>query len=355
MRKNLKRIVYIVPYFGKLPNEFPVWLHSCRYNETIDWFIFTDDKTEYNYPSNVHVFYMEFSEVKNLIQERFEFNICLQSPYKLCDYKVAYGEIFQEYIKEYDFWGYCDIDLIWGDIRKFLTNEILDKYDKIGSLGHSTLYRNVEEVNLRYRLPLDGVEVYRDIFTKSENYLFDEIALTRIYINYGFDYYDETIMADINCMNYNFFINHLPKNHNFKNKYQIFCWDKGTLNRIYYTDKIYFEEYMYIHFLRRPMKNRIKKINEIDKFLIVPNYFCEYKEDISVSDIKKYSKNRMIKYYFNKYKLVKHKITIKYLFNLFKRRLKSRINMIFSNNSKIHEKNIVFTKDGGPKEYGKFK
>lgn len=27
----------------------------------------------------------------------------ISKPYKMCDYKVAYGEMFQEYIKDYDF------------------------------------------------------------------------------------------------------------------------------------------------------------------------------------------------------------------------------------------------------------
>ena len=31
----------------------------------------------------------------------------------------------------YDFWGHCDMDLIWGDIRNFITEDVLSKYDKI--------------------------------------------------------------------------------------------------------------------------------------------------------------------------------------------------------------------------------
>ena len=48
---------------------------------------------------------------------------------------------------EYDFWGYCDIDLIFGNIRKFITDDILDKYDKILSRGHFTLFRNKDSIN----------------------------------------------------------------------------------------------------------------------------------------------------------------------------------------------------------------
>ena len=56
-----------------------------------------------------------------------DFEIVLNEPYDLCDFKVAYGEIFQEYLEPYDFWGFCDCDLIYGDIRHFLTEELLEK------------------------------------------------------------------------------------------------------------------------------------------------------------------------------------------------------------------------------------
>ena len=52
-------IVFICPYFGKLPKgQFPLWLKSCENNPTIDWIIFTDDRTRYNYPKNVKVTYI---------------------------------------------------------------------------------------------------------------------------------------------------------------------------------------------------------------------------------------------------------------------------------------------------------
>ena len=43
--------------------------------------------------------------------------VTLDRPYKLCDFKPAYGFIFGEYLKEYDYWGHCDIDIVWGDLR----------------------------------------------------------------------------------------------------------------------------------------------------------------------------------------------------------------------------------------------
>ena len=46
------------------------------------------------------------------------------------------------FVKKYDFWGYCDLDLIFGDIRKFVNEEVLNTYEKIYNRGHLTLFKN---------------------------------------------------------------------------------------------------------------------------------------------------------------------------------------------------------------------
>lgn len=99
----MKKVLYIIPYFGKFPTLFPLWLESCRYNPTINWIIFTDDKTVYDYPDNIKVIYTTFREIRKKIQELYDFPISLEKPYKLCDYKVAYGDMFSNYIDGYDF------------------------------------------------------------------------------------------------------------------------------------------------------------------------------------------------------------------------------------------------------------
>lgn len=124
-------ICLVVLYFGKLPNYFDLWLTSCKYNKTINFLLFTDDKTKYDYPNNVEVIYTTFEGIRNQIQSKFDFKISLERPYKLCDFKPAYGYIFNEYLKEYDFWGHCDLDVVFGNLRKYLPEKILLNYDKI--------------------------------------------------------------------------------------------------------------------------------------------------------------------------------------------------------------------------------
>ena len=56
-REVMYKIAYVVPFFGKFPKGFEFWLLSCKCNPTIDWLIFTDDQTPYDYPENVKVTY----------------------------------------------------------------------------------------------------------------------------------------------------------------------------------------------------------------------------------------------------------------------------------------------------------
>jgi len=85
--------------------------------------------------------------------------------------------IFQDYIKNYDFWGYCDIDIIFGNIRTFMTNELLNEYDVISArhdylTGCFALYRNNSVMRVLFKQSKD----YRKVFTEPRNFSFDEAS-----------------------------------------------------------------------------------------------------------------------------------------------------------------------------------
>ena len=78
----MKKIL-IMPYFGKFNNYFYLWINSCRYNQDIDWLIITDNNINQELPNNIKVINMTFEELKKYIQQKFEFKINLNTPYKL--------------------------------------------------------------------------------------------------------------------------------------------------------------------------------------------------------------------------------------------------------------------------------
>ncbi|MGB3531949.1 MAG: DUF6625 family protein [Microcoleaceae cyanobacterium] len=95
--------------------------------------------------------------------------------YKMCDFRPAFGEIFSEYLEGFDYWGYIDIDVIVGNLDRFLTAEKLADYDVISGgrnnlTGYMTLYRNTEAINSLYKKSPD----YLRVINSPQNFRFDE-------------------------------------------------------------------------------------------------------------------------------------------------------------------------------------
>lgn len=326
-------IAYIIPYFGNLREDFKIWAKSCEENPTIDFFVITDDRSyEKNDYCNIHFVYMDFPSLKSKVQELYDFTISLDKPYKLCDYKPAYGEIFSDLIAGYDFWGHCDMDLIFGDIRKFITTDILSRYDRVGKWGHSILYRNTEENNRRYRTVFSDLLSYRTVYSSSESFFFDEMGLHEIYNRLGVETYVDTKIADMHPSYWQLQVISDDPLEREKNKHRIFYWNDGKL--ISYSvvaKKVYKDEYMYIHFLRRPME-LINCDTELNKFLIVPNTITNVSDFLVKRDfIISISRNRMDKYWIS---LIKRKwriATPKKVYVYFKGRIRGAYRKLFKN------------------------
>ena len=169
-------IVFIICWHGDYPWYFPYFLHSCRYNPSVDFLIFTNNTDEeLDLPTNVKIIPYSIEQFKTDAAKALGFEVAIESGYKLCDFKPAYGTIFSDYIKEYDFWGYCDVDVIFGNIRYFMTDELLNEYDIISArhdylTGCFALYRNNPQMRELFKQSKD----YQKVFTDPRNFFFDE-------------------------------------------------------------------------------------------------------------------------------------------------------------------------------------
>lgn len=323
----MKSIVYIVLYFGKFPDLFPVWLHSCSNNPSIDWLVFTDDRREFNYPANVHVHYMSFEDLRGMVQSKLNCRLYLERAYKLCDYRVAYGDVFSEYVKDYDFWGFCDIDLVWGNIRHFLTEEVLNRFDKIGFQGHSTLIRNTEYYNKLYRHGLKDGTSFESLIQSPDSEFADEAYFNRLFAELRIDSYQEFTFANLSPFVYNFRLNYLPEKWNERNKYFIFEYHQGTLNRVALVGSdLVRDEYMYIHFLKREMEVCIDA-NE-NSYLIIPNRLVPMQE-LTVQKVKEYNKPHYVRFFITHFKENAYKLNYKTLFPIFLRKIRGYYRLFF--------------------------
>lgn len=253
----MKKIVFIVVWSGEFPAYFPLWLKSCENNPTVDFFLFTDQEQEIVLPVNVKRYIFSFEALRQKFAKHFDFPISLKCPYKFCDYRPTYGEVFAEYLTDYDFWGYSDVDLIWGDIRSFVTDQILEENERVFTRGHCSLFRNTKEVNAYYRtLPANGHLNYRKVYQSDDFWCFDEWAghcgggISAIFNEHGIPTYDEPDMADLNVAYAGFRVNRRED----LQKVDCFEYQNGKLYAIGMKNGLeYREEVLYCHFQKRKL------------------------------------------------------------------------------------------------------
>lgn len=269
----MKKIILIIPYFGKLPEFFKVWLISAAHNPTVDFCIPCNAKWSGELPQNVKLIPIEWEAICRRVKNVCGEDIVLNEPYKLCDYRPAYGEIFKDDIQGYDFWGHCDCDLVFGDIRKFLTDEILDRYDRILTRGHFCLYSNTKDVNALYKKTTQykGISFWDAFHTKYSCHFDEGHSINAVFREFGRGTYDEICFADISYRHYPF---QLAQDIHAKDAKQIYSWENGTLKCFYLNDEknICENEYMYVHLQKRKMQISTDKLEQ--EFHIVPNSIC---------------------------------------------------------------------------------
>lgn len=281
------KINFIILYFGTFPNYFQLFLNSCKQNPDIDWTIITDNIDIYSIPGNVHIVKDTFQNIRDKINSRFDFDVNIANVHKLCEFKPAYAYLFPEIVEGYDFWGYCDVDLIFGKIQNFITDDILDKYNKIFCLGHMTLIRNEKKYNEMFMQPVEETFLYKKAFSTEDNYNFDEIFLDKPNINTIFENCGETVfrkddcIADIYTKSSVFRI--VTPNGVEGKKRGFFIWNEGVLKYYYKINNIVKEkEYIYIHLQKRRMKVNVD-ISNLLVYKIIPNTFEPL--EISVKEI----------------------------------------------------------------------
>jgi len=114
-------------------------------------------------PSNVHFQQMSRADVAGRLK-----SIGVKVPseglvgMKAADFKPLYGALFEKEVEGFSHWGFMDIDMVWGNVDAYLTDELLLSYDIItcpdGYLaaaflaGQFTVFRNMPYFRSWHRL-----------------------------------------------------------------------------------------------------------------------------------------------------------------------------------------------------------
>jgi len=136
---------------------------------------FTDCEIPAFRDDNIQFIDFSLEDFNKLASQKLDLRIQIQHPYKICDLRPAFGDIFAEYITDYNFWGYGDIDLIYGNLDAYFIDELLDNYDILSNhdqfvTGHLCLLRNSPKVISLYKKDELFKEIFKDPFYRG----FDE-------------------------------------------------------------------------------------------------------------------------------------------------------------------------------------
>lgn len=142
-----RRVVIIIPYFGKFPVWFDLYLFSCSRQKDVDFLFYTDcDHSIYPQYDNVIYHDMQYDEYCKLASDFLGVNFYPENPYKICDLRPYLAQIHEKDISKYEWWGYADVDVVYGDLSILINQRLLAKYDIITThadrlAGHFTIIR----------------------------------------------------------------------------------------------------------------------------------------------------------------------------------------------------------------------
>ncbi|MEY3499336.1 MAG: hypothetical protein RL308_1005 [Bacteroidota bacterium] len=228
-------IAILIPYFGKWPEWVELFFDSIEKNSTIDFHFLTDCDTSISNAKNNFFHTMTFNDYVDNAKQHLSLPINIPNAYKICDLRPTFGLIHYDIIKSYDFYGWADIDLLFGDIRSFYTPEILDNHEVFSAhndriSGHFALFKNSLENRMQY------LKIYKwQEALENPNFVgIDEHGITNAYTMTVFDKINEKFK-----INFNNFLTQIFSKSKRKKLYMVeqyttpftpIPWLDGTLN-----------------------------------------------------------------------------------------------------------------------------
>ena len=181
----MSSIIIVIPYFGNWPFWINVFLASCAKNQSVDFLLLGDCGRPDYLPANVKFEEVSFIDYKKRVARALGITFDPLVAYKLCDIKPMLGKIHEQDISGYDFWGFGDLDLVYGDLRAVYTEDLLSKYDLISNhatrvSGHLCLIRNTQFMREVYQ----KVPGWQEKIESQKHVAFDEKAFSKLFVKH---------------------------------------------------------------------------------------------------------------------------------------------------------------------------
>ena len=171
-------VVLVTVWIGPLPAYLPLFLGSCRANPSVSFLIVCDQPAPDGLPPNVRWVPMTLDGLNTRATARLGTPVRITTGYKVNDLKPLFGVVFADEIGADDFWGFCDVDLLWGNLRRFLTDAFLASGDLFSFRGPSwlsgslTLFRTTSVASRLY----ERIPTWRAVLADPRYHGIDEAA-----------------------------------------------------------------------------------------------------------------------------------------------------------------------------------
>ncbi len=185
MTSSSPSICIVITYFGRWPFWIHFFIESCRFNPTVNWLIYTDCGWINDCPPNIEIKPISYHDYCQFVSAKLAIDFTPLNAYKLCDIRPAYGLLHEDDLSNYDFWGYGDIDLIYGNIRRFLTDDRLAHKDvysnhQTRTSGHLCLIRNCADLKLAFQ----KIPYWQHKFTQQQHFAIDEKDFSKLFLRH---------------------------------------------------------------------------------------------------------------------------------------------------------------------------
>lgn len=244
------KAIIICAYIGPLPVWFPLWARSAGCNPQVDFLVVSDQPVPAGLPDNVSFRHATLTDLQQHWSHHCGIEVALSNPYKLNDFKPLFWTLVPDIASRYDYWGFCDLDVLFGDLTPIVSN-VCGRYDMILSEGHLRFLRT-GPVSQQAWQEITTPRAWRDILSDPANFGMDEHqGINRVFASGPRSWFaDPALIADIHPSFRQF--RRLP--HLRNDRVQAFFWEDGHVYREYFRGGTYGrEELLYIHFQKRRM------------------------------------------------------------------------------------------------------
>jgi len=200
-RTESKNFLVICMYFGGLSSGALFSLKTLLRNN-VDVLLVTDGDVVKSSDGNLTQISTNLDLFKKNVSDRLGVKNDFKSFYKLTDFKIFYKLLLDDKIThKYKYYGFCDLDVCFGNLDQWLMESLLRDVDIIGNRGHLMFFKESYIEDLYLRLIPDSLVVFpvNKILSANKCFAFDEFKFIHKMIESDIKKHGKTLDIEISA------------------------------------------------------------------------------------------------------------------------------------------------------------